>query len=194
MFKESRKSFTLIELLVVVAIIGLLAAVVIVNLNAAQKTSRDAKRKADLATVQNALEQYFQKNGSYPATPNLAETGYCWRLSRGAAETPTCPAYEALEWVPKTGLVPDFISVLPLDPRNTASFVYYYRSDGSNYKLMSRNMESDEGKNWAINDGGKNIASQDRNFCPPVSTGACPSVSCACDYELFSSGSGAPGW
>lgn len=177
--------FTLIELLVVVAIIGILASIVVISLQGAQKSSRDAKRKVDLASVQTALVMYADKNGRYPATTT-------WQNSN-----------EAQPWINDTSampitLVPDFISVLPLDPRNDSNWYrqYWYRSDsnGSNYKLMARGMESDEGRDWAVNDGGLVSSSTNRNWCNNSNPNAsgCGVTYCRCDYELFTPG--AQGW
>ena len=63
---KSKKSFTLIELLVVISIIAILVAVAIVSYSNIQMKGRDAKRKANLATVQQALEQFYADNGAYP--------------------------------------------------------------------------------------------------------------------------------
>lgn len=62
-----KKGFTLIELLVVVSIIGILATLVVANLNAARTRARDTVRKADLKNVQTALRLYYNDVGSYPA-------------------------------------------------------------------------------------------------------------------------------
>ena len=51
-----RKAFTLIELLIVIAIIGILAAVIFVNLNAAGNKAKDAQVKSDLVSLSQALE------------------------------------------------------------------------------------------------------------------------------------------
>lgn len=58
--------FTLIELLVVVALIGILATLVVANLNAARGRSRDAERKSDLRNLATALRLYYNDHGSYP--------------------------------------------------------------------------------------------------------------------------------
>ncbi|OGE74058.1 MAG: hypothetical protein A3I07_01240 [Candidatus Doudnabacteria bacterium RIFCSPLOWO2_02_FULL_42_9] len=63
------KGFTLIELLVTVAIIGILAAVVLVNLNSARQKSRDARRLADIRQIITALEIFYNDNSGYPDTP-----------------------------------------------------------------------------------------------------------------------------
>jgi len=69
--KKSR-GFTLIELLIVIAILGLLATVVFVNLNPGTNLTRtrDTRRLADLDATKTALELYALANASnnYPAS------------------------------------------------------------------------------------------------------------------------------
>jgi prepilin-type N-terminal cleavage/methylation domain-containing protein len=55
--------FTLLELLVVIGIIALLLAFATVSYSSAQKRTRDAKRREDLKSMQNALEQYYSAGG-----------------------------------------------------------------------------------------------------------------------------------
>ena len=74
-FEKNRNSgFTLIELLVVISIIGLLASVVLVSLNSARTKARDAKRKADLAQLQKAIEMYYMNTDTMPG--NNDPSGY----------------------------------------------------------------------------------------------------------------------
>jgi prepilin-type N-terminal cleavage/methylation domain-containing protein len=71
--KNINKGFTLIEVLIVVFIIGLLASVVLVGLGAFRARGRDARRVADLRSIQNALELYYgAANNQYPTGVNFA--------------------------------------------------------------------------------------------------------------------------
>lgn len=60
-----KRGFTLVELLLVIAVIGLLAGLIAVNLNKARIKSRDAKRRSDLNQIKTAVEMYFDDNKSY---------------------------------------------------------------------------------------------------------------------------------
>ncbi len=63
---HKRNGFTLIELLMVIAIIGLLATIVSASVFTARAKARDAKRIADIRTVQLALETYYNDYSYYP--------------------------------------------------------------------------------------------------------------------------------
>jgi len=69
------KGFTLIELLVVISIIGVLAALVIANFNAARERARDVQRKSDLAQLKRALRMYYNDYNGYPDTATLPAWG-----------------------------------------------------------------------------------------------------------------------
>jgi len=62
------RGFTLVELLVVIVIIGLLGTIVAINVFGALGTSNVAKAKADIATLESALDQYRLDNLTYPST------------------------------------------------------------------------------------------------------------------------------
>lgn len=81
MRKNNQKGFTIIELLVVIVIIGILVALALPQLFAAQARGRDTDRKNELKNLQQKLESYFNDNGQYPAAlsglnpaPTAAET------------------------------------------------------------------------------------------------------------------------
>jgi prepilin-type N-terminal cleavage/methylation domain-containing protein len=79
--------FSLLELLVVISIIGILIAMGTAAFTTAQRKSRDARRRADIKSYQNAMEQYYAvNNGSYPAAGCGAASSF---FSGG---TPTDPS------------------------------------------------------------------------------------------------------
>lgn len=66
MKRGNNKGFTLIEILIVVAIIGILASIVLVNVRGFRAKGQDARRIADIRTIQNGLELYYSSEGKYP--------------------------------------------------------------------------------------------------------------------------------
>src|SRR3990167_8859909 len=63
--KKFFKGFTLIELLIVIAILGILAAAVLVAVNPAkrQRQARDSARKNDIGQMATALQAYYTTPG-----------------------------------------------------------------------------------------------------------------------------------
>src|SRR3546814_4272638 len=64
--RSAEHGFTLVELMVVIVIIGLLATIVAVNVLPATGKARTEKAKADIATLEQALDQYRLDNITYP--------------------------------------------------------------------------------------------------------------------------------
>ncbi len=63
----NKKGFTLIEVLLAVTIIGVLSGFVVVQMNGAANATKDAKRKADIDLIKNAVVSYRTEN--YSKTP-----------------------------------------------------------------------------------------------------------------------------
>ena len=130
--KSPLVGFTLIELLVVIGIIAVLSSILYANFNEARMSARDKARMTTLKEVQLALELYKAQYGEYP----LAGCSASEFAGPGAASD---NGFTKCDGNYIVGLVPEFISVLPLDPvsENEEDRGYYYRSDGSRYKFMS---------------------------------------------------------
>ena len=68
---RANRAFSLIELMIVVAIIGLLAAIAIPRMSRASQGAVDARLKADLSVMRNAIELYAaEHNGLFPTAAN----------------------------------------------------------------------------------------------------------------------------
>ena len=66
--RSAEHGFTLVELMVVIVIIGLLATIVAINVIPSGDKARVVRAKADINTIEGALDTYKLENGSYPTT------------------------------------------------------------------------------------------------------------------------------
>lgn len=64
--RRRRAGFTLVELMVVIVIIGLLATVVAINVLPAQGKAMVGKARADISTLEQAVETYRLDNLTFP--------------------------------------------------------------------------------------------------------------------------------
>lgn len=114
MKKKLFSGFTLIELLVVISIIGLLATLMVANLNSARSRARDAARKSDLKNISTALRLYFNDKNVYPAN-NVSGS----ILGCGATGTSICTW--GGQWAVGNTT---YMEILPKDP--IAGQTYFY--------------------------------------------------------------------
>lgn len=79
--EDENKGFTTVELLTVVAIIALLIGMLIPALNAVRKSAKEAKQKAQFATIDLALTTFKNDYGDYPPSDafssNTRRRDYC---------------------------------------------------------------------------------------------------------------------
>jgi general secretion pathway protein G len=74
-----RKGFTILELLIVIAVIAIIVGIALPRFRGMREEGFVAQAKAELRTLQTALESYYTHAGSYPAatssltsaTPNI---------------------------------------------------------------------------------------------------------------------------
>lgn len=66
--RDSEAGFTLTELMVVIFILGLLTTVVLINVMPSRDRAMAEKARADIATLEQALELYRLDINTYPST------------------------------------------------------------------------------------------------------------------------------
>lgn len=126
-----RNGFTLIELLVVISIIGMLAALIMVNFNAARERARDVQRKSDMDQIKKALRMYYNDNGQYPTNSGDKIVG-C-----GTGASPTACSWGS-GWTRQTMT---YMKILPQDPSykqaGDPSYNYSQVSPGQDFRLWA---------------------------------------------------------
>lgn len=111
-----KKAFTLIEILVVTTIIGVLSGVATISYSSLTRSSRDARRKADLEQIRAALEMYRSSEpGAFGQYPTFAN-GNCSNLT-------TIPNFT------------NYLPQIPTDPKTDSN--YSCTSTPSTYSLYS---------------------------------------------------------
>lgn len=101
----------------VIAIIGLIAAIVMVSIGNAKAKNRDARRMADMKQISNGLNLYINQTGRYPQ-PYASIT-----ITGSDAFSTNLITSGAMQAVPK-------------DPLNSGSNIYTYTSaNGSTFTL-----------------------------------------------------------
>ncbi|MFB9867645.1 type II secretion system major pseudopilin GspG [Vreelandella sulfidaeris] len=111
---RSQSGFTLLEIMVVIFIIGLLVAIVAPNVLSNQDDAMQQKARADIATIEQALDMYRLDNYRYPTT----EQGLA-ALTSPPTQAPLADNYRQDGYVRR----------LPEDPWGNP---YQYRSPGEN--------------------------------------------------------------
>ncbi len=126
---SNKIGFTLIELLVSIAIIGILATMVVLNIMGSMRRGRDAKRKSDLAQVSKSLEMYYNDMGQYPLSDGAGQILGC-----GATRTDACMWGTSVFGDEPSGIV--YMIKLPTDPKSNEQY-FYESADGTYYRVFA---------------------------------------------------------
>ena len=135
--RSAEHGFTLIELMVVIVSLGLLATIVIINVLPNQDKAMVGKAKADIATLEQAVELYKLNNLAYPGSADGLEA-----LIRPPASLAQSQGYQPGGYIKK----------LPGDPWGRA---YLYAAPGQHgpfdiYSLGADGAEGGDGDNADI--------------------------------------------
>ena len=91
--RKNEEGFSLVELMVVIVIIGLLATIVIINVMPAADRAAVTKARADIATLEQAIELYRLDHLRYPTSDEGLQALIAGRYVRRLPEDPWGNAY-----------------------------------------------------------------------------------------------------
>ena len=136
MKKTNNQGFTLIEILLVVAAIAILAGIVILAINPNKQLgeTRNAQRRADVATILNATYQYsIDNSGTLPTIP----TGTCSLVAANQVckliATGTCSTGIDLSVLTTAE---KYLTSMPIDPTvSSTNGSGYYMSKSANGRV-----------------------------------------------------------
>lgn len=144
MMVKTKAGFTLVELLIVIAIIAILAAVVFVALDPAQRfaDSRDSTRSSEVNSVLNAVLKYQVDNdGTLPTALVGATNDVNYIIGTdGVVDCSDCGAVATnatcLDLDNSGELIDQYLSNMPVDPQATDdSETRYYVSKSANGRI-----------------------------------------------------------
>ncbi len=114
--QKLREGFTLIEILIVIAVISILVGITLPRFRGMQQEGNIAKAKAELRSLQSAVETYYvHNNNTYPDTGSSAlQTALNAQVPR---------------------IMPSLTDSVPTDPFSTTGADYVYVMGGTNSKF-----------------------------------------------------------
>ena len=130
--RKTLSGFTIVELILVISIIGILSTIGVVSYNSVKSSSEALQKETKAKTITEAIEKYYEKNGTYPSCADLTQS------SKIVVEDVLL------------GLDPGVLTV-PGEPEGTNSITctttptlsqYGYTSDGGSFSLLYLKDES----------------------------------------------------
>lgn len=149
--KHQKGMISILEITIAVGILVTLTSIIVFFLKPIknQKRGRDIVRINDLLTLTRAIEEYKLDKNSYPDVINTTRTSSALPAGNTGPETNPLQGWIDADFN-------GYLTKLPIDPINSGSLVYTYRTDGSTYELNAI-LEFDNEK-LMQNDGGNNTA------------------------------------
>ena len=128
---QSSRGFSLIEILIALTLLGIIGAVVMVNVFDQLEDGKIKTANLRMASFGAALKEYRRKCGSYPTT----EQGLEALISKPAGGR-ECKNY------PPNGFLSEEFSEIPYDPWDEP---YYYESEGRRFQIYTYGPDRAEG-------------------------------------------------
>ncbi len=142
------QGFTLIELLVVMAILSILFALVLVAVNPVRQTQQanNLKRRGDINTIVNAVNQYAADNaGTLPTgiTTSLKIVGTTLSACDGSTCAGEFPQAACVDL--EGAIAPQYVASIPYDPvtGNSSNTRYGIKKSGTNNRITVKSCDPD---------------------------------------------------
>ena len=127
-----KKGFTIVELIIGMAIVFVLLAVILINVNPVQnqKSAKDVKRISDLNLLDSAINAYRIDHQNYPDLENVLRTSILLPSGNTKIESVSSG------WIDQD--MTGYLSKLPTDPINDATYHYSYIHNQSGYEINAK--------------------------------------------------------
>lgn len=127
---SSRSGFTLVELIIVMAIIGILAGVVLVNVGPRREHAMQTRALSDIKEMDATLEMYHADNGVYPSTQQGLQALITQPSTPPAARNWQGPYIRNRKRVPIDPWGNEYVYVCPGQENPTSFDLSSYGADG----------------------------------------------------------------
>lgn len=128
---NSQGGFSLLEILIAVTLLGIVSAVVTINVLERLEEGKVETAKVQMASFSTALKDFRRKCNRYPTTMEGLDA-----LMNKPSEGRECPNY------PPNGFLGEEAIEIPDDPWGEP---YYYESEGRRYQIYSYGPDGEEG-------------------------------------------------
>ncbi len=122
--RKTKIAFTLVELVITITIVAILSTLSIVAYSSYSSSTRDEKRKLDIATIEKALHEYKKDKGKYPLPWNSFNITYSWSIV-------------ALQWELNLDVRLTTLKSIPVDPLSWKYYSYSTTRNAKQFQLAS---------------------------------------------------------
>jgi type IV pilus assembly protein PilA len=143
------QGFTLLEILIAVGIIAILATIIVITLDPAERfrNARESRRLSDIQTVSSAIHQYIvDKRGEFPPGIDERERQLGTNTTGCEIDTAVCHVKSSSDCADLSASLKPYLSSIPEDPESGSAALTHYtveREQGGN-RIVVRSCDSTE--------------------------------------------------